>query len=149
VRRWSGICLLCIAYYLKKCLSCARLLSYVLIQGDEGAAIAQMDDNAGNKDSNNWTLTAIVSRLNYFGREDRPREEVLKMFSVGVKVEPHMGWINYVVNGDSITQSPTVSTTPLYTPSISPTPTGGARNLSILHLCLMVSLLTSSLMLTR
>ena len=105
-----------------------------------------MDGADGNQETRNWTLTAIAAKLNYAGRKNSlTGQDILKAFSVSVKVEPHLEWINSIINNDPITQPPTVSPTPLYTP----TPTGGVGGLSILHFSSMALFIASPLMLRR
>lgn len=119
-----------------------------MTQVDEGAAIAHMGSADGNQETKNWTLTAIISKLNYDNRQNLPTgQDMLKDNSVGVKVDSHMGWINSVINDDSIKQPPAVSPTPLYKPASTPTPTSGAGGLSILYFSWMASLITSSVIL--
>jgi len=80
----------------------------------------------GNPNTN-WTLTAIASWLNFKGRSSLP-EANATAFSVGVKIQPHLGWINSILNDDSITQPPDGPRTPLYS-TTTPTPvTDGARS---------------------
>ena len=85
----------------------------------------------GNLETN-WTLTAIASWLNFKGRSSLP-EANATAFSVGVKIEPHLGWINSVLNEDSITQPSENPGTPVYsTTTTTPTPVkDGAKSLSI------------------
>lgn len=103
-------------------------------------------DGSDSNQTKNWTLAAIATKLNYFDRTNSSTEQdILKAFSVGVKIEPHLEWINSIINNDPITQPPTVSPTPLYTP----TPTGGVGGLSILHFSSMALFMASPLMLRR
>jgi len=85
----------------------------------------------GNPETN-WTLTAIASWLNFKGRSTLP-EVNTNAFSVGVKVQPHLGWINSILNDDSITQPSENPDTPVYsTTTTTPTSvTDGAKSLNI------------------
>jgi len=84
------------------------------IQGDQGAAMVYWDGN----EQSNWTLAAVASKHNYYDRYKRPSAGK-NGYSVAVKVEPHLDWINSVIKDDSITQPPDYTPTTLY-------PTGGA-----------------------
>jgi len=85
----------------------------------------------GNQETN-WTLAAIASWLNFKGRSTLP-EVNTNAFSVGIKVQPHLGWINSIVNDDSITQPSENPGTSLYsTTTTTPTSvTDGAKSLNI------------------
>ena len=86
----------------------------------------------GNPETN-WTLTAIASWLNFTGRSSLPAANATA-YSVGVKIEPHLGWINSVLNEDSITQPSENPGTPVYSTTTT-TPftsvTDGAKSLNI------------------
>lgn len=74
--------------------------------------------NGNNQQETNWTLAAVASKLNFYARSYWPAPNSAG-FSVGVKVEPHLEWINSVANDDSISQPPIYPATPLYTTTTS------------------------------